>query len=265
MKDALGNEVYPVIRNGTTFLPIRAIAQAFGKSVDYDARTHTVYIGGISDEEESTTPKIKLYVDKVKVTPLDANGNEVRLFIENGTTYVPIRAIATALKKDIKWDDTARSIYITEKEAKPEVLAEKIEPGKFYKLRGYKTNLYASIQDNSNEQHKDIVMREDDGTLYQVWKAVDEGNGYVSFVSAASGLVIQVSGESKNHGHHCIVWPSGSGDTQDWYPEKQPDGTFTLRVKHSGMYMDWSFPNFVAQAVKNDSDSQKWEIIEYDM
>ena len=44
-KDAIGNTVEPFILNGTTYLPVRAVGSAFGKEVDYDGTTHTVYIG----------------------------------------------------------------------------------------------------------------------------------------------------------------------------------------------------------------------------
>lgn len=45
-KDANGNAVDPVIYNGTTYLPVRAIASALGLEVDWDGDTKTVYLGG---------------------------------------------------------------------------------------------------------------------------------------------------------------------------------------------------------------------------
>lgn len=44
-KDANGKVVEPFILDGTTYLPVRAVGSAFGKEVDYDGATHTVYIG----------------------------------------------------------------------------------------------------------------------------------------------------------------------------------------------------------------------------
>ncbi len=43
--DALGNVVEPFIYNGTTYLPVRAIANAFDKEVDWEAQTSTVTLG----------------------------------------------------------------------------------------------------------------------------------------------------------------------------------------------------------------------------
>lgn len=51
MHDVLGNEVFPVTYNGTTYLPVRALAELFDVSVDYDDDTKTVTLGG--DEKGS--------------------------------------------------------------------------------------------------------------------------------------------------------------------------------------------------------------------
>ena len=44
-KDVNGNAVEPFIYNGTTYLPVRAIANAFDKEVDWEAQTSTVTLG----------------------------------------------------------------------------------------------------------------------------------------------------------------------------------------------------------------------------
>ena len=46
-KDANGNIVEPFIYNGTTYLPVRAIGEAFDKDVHWDGETATVYVGDI--------------------------------------------------------------------------------------------------------------------------------------------------------------------------------------------------------------------------
>jgi len=44
-KDANGNTVYPVIINGTTYLPLRPIANSFGKDVHWNNDTQTITLG----------------------------------------------------------------------------------------------------------------------------------------------------------------------------------------------------------------------------
>lgn len=57
-KDAGGNVVEPFVSNGTTYLPVRAVGEAFGKEVTWDGTTNSVYIGekpasGVSVERTS--------------------------------------------------------------------------------------------------------------------------------------------------------------------------------------------------------------------
>ena len=44
-KDANGNTVEPFIYNGTTYLPVRAVGEAIGKTVTWDGTTQSVYLG----------------------------------------------------------------------------------------------------------------------------------------------------------------------------------------------------------------------------
>lgn len=47
-----GKEIHPnsepFISNGTTYLPVRAVAEALGQPVDWDGPNHTVYIGSMN-------------------------------------------------------------------------------------------------------------------------------------------------------------------------------------------------------------------------
>ena len=58
---------------------------------------------------------IKVYVDGVKVDTRDVNGNSVEPFINNGTTYLPVRAIGEAFGKQVTWDGATQSVYVGEK------------------------------------------------------------------------------------------------------------------------------------------------------
>lgn len=62
---------------------------------------------------------IKLVVDGVLVEPKDANGDSVEPFIYNGTTYLPVRAVATAFKKDVAWDGEENTVYLGGEVEKP--------------------------------------------------------------------------------------------------------------------------------------------------
>ncbi|AGC68852.1 copper amine oxidase domain protein [Thermoclostridium stercorarium subsp. stercorarium DSM 8532] len=45
LRDTKGNPVEPFVMNGTTYLPVRAIAEALGLPVSWDAETQTVVLG----------------------------------------------------------------------------------------------------------------------------------------------------------------------------------------------------------------------------
>ena len=55
---------------------------------------------------------ITIYVDEKLTKPLDVNGNVIEPFVYNGTTYLPVRGIASALGKDVSWDGETSSVYI---------------------------------------------------------------------------------------------------------------------------------------------------------
>ena len=53
--DANGEVVQPMIYNGTTYIPVRAVSSAFGKAVYWDGEEKTVYLGDMNGELEHPT------------------------------------------------------------------------------------------------------------------------------------------------------------------------------------------------------------------
>lgn len=71
-KDANGNTVEPFISGGTTYLPVRAIANALGQEVDWDGDTNTVYIGSKKMGSKIDMSTIKVYDGRSFFTGKDA-------------------------------------------------------------------------------------------------------------------------------------------------------------------------------------------------
>lgn len=137
-RDGNGNQVYPFTVDGTTYLPVRAVANALGKSVTWEATTASVKIddsatatatqnNAISKPNADSVKQltayytsggktISIYINGTKLTPKDGNGKVVDPFTVDGTTYLPVRAIAEALGKDVKWDGAAASVKIDDKD-----------------------------------------------------------------------------------------------------------------------------------------------------
>lgn len=57
---------------------------------------------------------IKITLNGTRITPTDANGNEVEPFAVNGTTYLPVRAIANALGIYAYWDANTNTVTLTD-------------------------------------------------------------------------------------------------------------------------------------------------------
>ncbi len=109
--DTLGNEVPPFVENGTTYVPVRAIATAFSTTVEWEQETMTVYIG-----TKSGTPvlneNINIFSNGSQFVCYDVLGNSVHPILRDGTTYLPIRGIGTLFNKKIIWDNYSRSAIL---------------------------------------------------------------------------------------------------------------------------------------------------------
>lgn len=96
----------PIIIDGRTLVPLRAIFEALGATVDWNNDTQTV-----TSNKGNTTIKItvgdnKLYVNN-NVTVLDVPAQ-----IVNDRTLVPVRAISEAFGCNVDWDGNTRTVSI---------------------------------------------------------------------------------------------------------------------------------------------------------
>ncbi len=58
---------------------------------------------------------IKILIDGKEYQPTDVNGNVVEPFIYNGTTYLPVRAIANAFDKEVDWEAQTSTVALGNK------------------------------------------------------------------------------------------------------------------------------------------------------
>ena len=56
---------------------------------------------------------IKLVINGETVTPRDGDGNVVEPFTIDGTTYLPVRAVANALGMDVSWNGNTNTVTLT--------------------------------------------------------------------------------------------------------------------------------------------------------
>jgi len=57
-------------------------------------------------------PGISIFIDGVELNPTDVNGKKLDVFVYEGTTYVPLRAVSQSLGKDVSYEANSKSVYI---------------------------------------------------------------------------------------------------------------------------------------------------------
>ena len=91
------DNVQPVIVNGRTLVPIRAISEGMGANVDWDSATNTVTITQDSTVVKLTIDSTTAYINGV------ASTLDVPAALIGGRTMVPLRFVGTALGEQVGW------------------------------------------------------------------------------------------------------------------------------------------------------------------
>lgn len=101
----------PVIKNDRTLLPIRAVVEAMGGQVNWNAEERRV---GIEYRGKTVTLWIGKNTAKVngKEVMIDPSNPNVVPEIINGRTMLPLRFVAESLGCQVEWDDKTKTITI---------------------------------------------------------------------------------------------------------------------------------------------------------
>lgn len=105
-----GRKIYfdqtPVIENGRTLVPVRAIFEAIGATIVWDGETKTV-------TATKDDIKISLTVNKKTATK---NGEEITLEVPakiiSGRTLVPVRFVADCFGVKVDWDSVMKKVLL---------------------------------------------------------------------------------------------------------------------------------------------------------
>lgn len=131
--DVNGTKVYPILYQGTTYLPVRAVSSMFSIDVKWDGENNKIYLSTgksdpvtcktidifVSGKNETVLPNINKtisieYKEKVQ-SFVDVNGKTVYPLSYQGTTYLPVRAISNMYGATIDWDGENQKITIERK------------------------------------------------------------------------------------------------------------------------------------------------------
>lgn len=129
--DVNGKIVYPVVYEGTTYLPVRAVSALVGLPVEWDGANYTVVLGGNGEATVPAKPvetpltnsetihpvldkNIKVTYDGQLQTFTDVNGKVVYPIVYNGTTYLPVRAVSGLVDLPVEWDGASYTVVLGE-------------------------------------------------------------------------------------------------------------------------------------------------------
>jgi len=113
----------PVIKEGRTLIPVRAISEAMGADVAWNAEEKTVTITKDNKVIVFNLKENKVYVDEAEVAI------DVPAEVMNDRTMVPLRFIAEQLGLVVEYDDETKIIEISEDEETNDSEEEVVEPG----------------------------------------------------------------------------------------------------------------------------------------
>lgn len=178
-------------------------------------------------------PGIKLFIDDVQLIPRDVTGAEVDVFIYNGTTYVPARALSEALGKVIQYEGKTNGVYIGKHTGEsPAVMLADLD----YFAGTESIKMVDSDQDNFGNVHTNCFLGASwnrkylldaqytrmTGTLYQSY----DRRSY----PITQEVVFEVFGDGK-----LLYAKHFSDDVSGYYPEPfsvDLTGVLELEVKH---------------------------------
>lgn len=75
---------------------------------------------GIQRITAELRPDVSVVVDGKTQTLVDKNGDRVEPIMYEGSTYLPVRAVADAVGVGVRWDSKTQTVYLTTGEATPE-------------------------------------------------------------------------------------------------------------------------------------------------
>ena len=101
----------PVVAEGRTMVPARALLEALGARVDYAGSTVTAAWESGDTLTFSLDGAVLEYTAGDKTEQVDMGG---RPYVAAGRTYIPVRAAAEAVGLDVIWNDFYEVVYLTD-------------------------------------------------------------------------------------------------------------------------------------------------------
>ncbi len=199
--DGAGTTVEPFIMSstGTTYLPLRAVAQALGLNVKWDGAANTVTLSSGGNVKTGAGPEgasfgqqyvgityrnIKIFLNGEELSLVNANGDKVEPFIlnSNSSVYLPLRVIGEALGLKVGWDGATSTVSL---EGGDESGVKGVELDQYilFKEKGDGAQLIATVTP-ADAKDPSITWESSDESV----AAVDQ-NGYVTTLGKGEAII----------------------------------------------------------------------------
>lgn len=148
---------------------------------------------------------VRVFIDDRELIPKDANGNPVEVFVYNGTTYLPARAVSEAFGKPIQWEGSVQGIYIGKHSSStPAAYLSQLD----YFNRNRNWSFDKISKDNLGNEHLHSIGAE--------YSSYGNGNRFVTYklngqYSRLTGLYYQLYSSRDSNGKPTILVISGDG------------------------------------------------------
>lgn len=190
----MSNElITPFVQNGRTLVPVRFIAESFGAAVTWESSTQTAVIS-----TEIRTIRIRLYSMEMTVNG-QSETLDVPAMATGGRIFVPVRALAEALGKEVFYDSGLIVIgndgKVFDPETDRELIRKTIRTVNVLPSVGSRENLVRMLSEAGAGQYgfsrDDLAWKE---TAASPAADGDSAEGSSGAANEYSGTNIQVSG-----------------------------------------------------------------------
>lgn len=185
----------PVIIDGRTLLPVRAVVEEFGGTVGWEAETQTVTL--VKGEDT-----VKLVIgEKTAYLNDEASELDTAPAIINGRTMLPIRFVAESFGLVVNWEAASRTVTIAEnvQAVEPEQEPEEITDGEtgktlivYFSQTGSTKKLAGYIEDRVDADVFEIVPETayptDDAELKAIAQEEKDSNARPAYKGSVKSL-----------------------------------------------------------------------------
>jgi len=207
----------PVIKNSRTLLPIRAIIEALGGRVDWDATTKKVTVSLESNIIELIIGKSTALVNNTS-KPIDSANSKVVPEIINNRTMLPLRFVAENLGCSVSFESSTQTITLKYPEEVQQITAN---------MKIVNIHFKGTTDDNKNPNNEWVEIKNNGATSANLKGYVLEDFAKHRFVFPDfvldAGKTVKVYSGSGTQNSSSLYWGSSSaiwnndGDTAYLY------------------------------------------------